>query len=177
MNKKLYSYALLVFLLCSGCKQAEVSVEKTHDERIVIYDLDESTQIIMQLIKENSLKEILADKDPAEIDTLLKNFSPSEMAIEAEALNFNGIAALIFFKPNDEWKKLRPLLVKIAETNPAIKFVQIDADKLYKVTQNAQIETFPALVLIRDRKEVGRIEPITNATLHADIADQLKRIT
>src|ERR1700722_3571804 len=91
------SFFILLLLLCSGCGKSDESNALQNSKHDEVYDLNESTEVIMHLIKENELQKIMEDHDPEQLKTLLKNFSPSEMAVEAEALNYRGIAALIFY--------------------------------------------------------------------------------
>lgn len=88
---RLYAHFLLMVLL-SGCGNeqqisgSQFSGETQHES--VMQSLDVSTQIVMQLLKQDALSKVLEESDPASLARLVKNFSPSEMALEAEVLNW-----------------------------------------------------------------------------------------
>ena len=170
MNKKILLFLLLTIPACKNDANTEKNDSKKDS---IIYDLDESTEIIMQLIKQNAIKEILAEEDSKNIEQILKNFSPSEMAMEAEALNYRGTCAVIFFNMNENWHTLKDALIEIAQKHRDIKFVQVNADSLFKVTQNAQVEHFPALIFIKERKEIARIEPLKFDSIKSDFENEI----
>jgi hypothetical protein len=82
-----YQIKILFIIVSSLCFLPSCSgQENQSSDESGIYDLIESTEIIMRLIKEDRLKEILVNEDP-DLNILLYNFSPAQMALKVEVLN------------------------------------------------------------------------------------------
>jgi hypothetical protein len=166
-----YSLSFLFFLV--GCAQQpqKTTVIETEPSESLLYDLDESTRIIMQLIATQKLPQVLVDQDPDAIDVLLKNFSPVEMAFEAEVLNYEGPVLLYFYE------KEEPSIIKGLEKiatfyKDKLKVVIINNEKLFRIAQNSEVDIFPTFMVIENRQEKGRIEDSLNEVELLDFIGQ-----
>lgn len=161
---------MLLLALLPGCISNEEKVAEKHEQKIevpvkeenLLYDLDESASIIFELLKKDELATVLAEseQDKEKIDTLINNFSPSEMAFEAEVLNYKDPVVLLFYNPNDSTTSaLEAKLKELAKKyHDKFKFVKINSEKLFKLAQQAEIDVFPTIMIMHNRKEVSRIE-------------------
>lgn len=157
-----------ILFMSSGCVNNQEKKEETYEHQ-ELYDLNASTELIISLLQKDTLNSILVDADLESIDGLIKNFSPSEIALEVEVLNYEGTVALIFFKADGAWNTIRQQLIALAKEYPLIKFIQVDAQKLFKITEHTEIENFPAIIFLKHREEIARIEPINVETLQEDM--------
>lgn len=155
MQKKFWFLTILIILLpnCSGNSGEKRTLEKN------IYNLDESTDIILKLIHTQKLSDILIDSTEENVDLLIRNFSPAEIAFESEVLNCTLPAVLIFFKKNDSnLSEIKIILDKMAsEYTDKIKFVEIDVDRLIKIAQNGEVTNTPTILIVANREERSRI--------------------
>lgn len=170
---KLYLLLLLVtfFPGCSNNSQ-ENNIGKNEPIQAEAYDLNESTNIILTLIKGEKLPLILAESenDTEKIDTLLKNFSPSEIAFEAEVLNQEKPVVILYYDPIDNNQEIIGLLTEFAQKyTDSLKFVKIDKEKLFKITEKSEIDVFPTIAIINDREEVARLEKPAITSLDAEL--------
>lgn len=168
---RLYVGIFLVALL-SGCNKASHDAIRLDDSPL--QDLDVSTQIIMQLVEQHELSKVLEESDPAALKRLIKNFSPAEMAFEAEVLNWQQPVIMFFVqKQAADYKELHLILENFAhEHEKTIKFVEVDADELFKITEKFEISHLPALVLMDQRQELARVEGLDPQS----IKDALKEL-
>ncbi len=152
-----------LIIMCPGCDffksvKRNASINKASN---LIINLDESTDIIIDLIRKKDLAKVLEEKSsPESIELLIKNVSPAEMAFEAEILNQSKPAIIAFFKEDDpRWQDLRTNLAAVAQSyRNTVNFAEVNADKLFKITENSNVEIFPALIVIHERKEIARLE-------------------
>jgi thioredoxin-like negative regulator of GroEL len=163
----------LLFFLFPGClNNQQEKTDAQHDYEI--YDLNESSAVILSLVKKNELPLILAESetDTDKIDTLLKNFSPSEIAFEVEVLNQEKPVVIVYYDPTENNDEIITALTESAKKHKDnVKFVKIDKDKLFKLTEKSEIDTFPTVLIIKDRIEVARFERPTMSLLD----DELQR--
>lgn len=132
------------------------------------HDLLNSTHIVRHLIKKNKVKKLLEDTDSEQLEILLNNFSPAEIAFESEVLSAQVPVILYFYNPTDKnHNQLQALVENIAtHYKDTIKVVIIDAQALYKIAEKAEIEELPTIMIVRDRQEIERlIQPITEQRL------------
>ncbi len=172
MKSSLLFLFLIILPGCSINKQQETSENKISVE---VYDLNKSTDIIISLLKKDELKTILAEsgQDREGIDTLIKNFSPSEMAFEAEILNHKNPVVLLFYDPNENNTEIIELLAELAKKyENSLKFIKIDTKKLFRVTQKSEVDILPTVMVIHNRNELGRLENPIITTLE----DELQKI-
>lgn len=82
------------------------------------------------------------------------------MALESEVLSANiPLVVIYYFKESIESQKLIQKLENLAaKYDNQIKVVTIDADKLFSLAQNADIEKLPTLLFVKDREIINRIE-------------------
>ncbi len=168
---------LLFFVILPGCSINKPEETNPSTLCVEVYDLNESTDIIISLLKKDALKKVLAesDRDKDRIDTLIKNFSPSEMAFEAEVLNHNNSVVILYYDPtvnNDEIITKLTELAKKYEND--LKFVKIDKDKLFYLAKQSEIDDFPTLMIMHNRNEVGRLEKPIITTMEKEIQKILK---
>ena len=162
----MYKSILMMLLGCislTGCggrvpaKQEKVAPEVVKESSLV--DLDESTQIIVELLRRNELSTILEDASEKELSLFVNNFSPAEMAFEAEVLNAPLPVAVFYAAHEAQARQIVAEYEELAQRYEyRIKFVVILADKLFNLTEKAEIDTFPAVLIIHNRQEIGRLE-------------------
>lgn len=154
------SFKVLVFSLLITTSVITAN-KPSSDSRLI--DLDESAQIIIELIHNNKFSGMLENSDPRVVATLVKNFSPAELALEAEVLNW-PMPVVIWFanSESDPYKKMKQAIGHVAEIfSQQIKFVEIDVTKIYSIAQNARISVTPTLMMVYNRQEVERIEGVS----------------
>lgn len=124
------SYCIVVLLSCiAGHTQLHAQITESHD-------LLHSTRIVQHLIKKDKVKKLLLEADPEQLEILLNNFSPAEIAFEVEVLNAIVPVILYFYNPADKnHGHMQTMLEKFAhDYKNKIKVVTIDAQALYKIT-------------------------------------------
>ena len=174
----------IILLFCTSCSMFQYK-QKEFSKNLVLsasesVDLSDSITVIKSLIHTKELyKVLLPQSTPQSIDLLIENFSPAEIAFEAEVLNQELLCAVIFFKPSDaQWQKLSSLVEKMAqEYKQVIKFVIINSEKLFKLAEKAEIETIPTVLIIAQREEKARLEltpPMLDKDLHSTLAFFIK---
>lgn len=69
-------------------------------------------------------------------------------------------------KDDPEYHKMHAVIADAASMHKNdLKFVEVDTDELFKVTQQFDIETVPALLLMNQRQERFRAEGLQYETL------------
>lgn len=169
-------FLLFQCLLLSSCGVHQEEVEQLTDQGvgIVVYDLEQSTNIIIKLIKTGELSTVLAEHNKEAPDLMINNFSPSEMAFEAEVLS-NQNPVLVLFYDSVSTSALA-ILEKCAELyKDTIKCVAVNAEQLFRVTQHSDVDSIPTFILINEREEIGRIEKLaTFDELHELVRNYMK---
>lgn len=74
-------FVLILFCLLTGCKSPKSQLA-TLDQESILCNLDESTQIIMHLLKKKALSTVLEPSEPEAVQRLMKNFSPADFYIK-----------------------------------------------------------------------------------------------
>jgi len=164
---KLYYIFFLVLLSCCSTKAPQ--------QASVLCDLYESSRIIKELIDTKSLKKILDDIDDAGLEKLILNFSPAQIALEAEALSQEGDVALIFYNNKTHYQPLHKELCDLQQTYSAIKFIEINSEELFNIAEQSEVTTFPTIIIINDRKEICRFEDQPPQELMKVFKDYLAR--
>ncbi|MDR3646836.1 MAG: thioredoxin family protein [Candidatus Babeliales bacterium] len=144
---------LLAYYFFKHNNNIEVSQSKSNQ----IIDLEDSTKIILSLIRSNKLAEVLDlenDQSKHTVDLLIENYSPAQLALESEALSQSYPVLLIFFK-DEHWKIIEPIVTKHIGQ---IKIIKINADNLFKTTQEFEIKYFPTFLIMQSRQEINRLE-------------------
>lgn len=148
-------YLLLLSMLPS-CMQSDVTTaQHNNDEQEIIFDLNDSTDIILALLKSDELSKILEDVDPEKLDTLIKNVSPALMAFESEVLVCT-LPVLVCYYAVDQREQCKNWLLQLHEWHQNIKYVLVNVDKLFSVAQQSEVESTPTMLLIREREEIFR---------------------
>lgn len=164
MIRKLFLVTIiLLFPHCSYLekKEQERISKHTNHEHDALYSLDESASIIIELIRTKQLKKVLQKENIENLDLLIKNFSPAEMAFECEVLNFPGKAIAYYYQESDaDYQAIEKILKQVAINYPDYKFVSINVNNLFHFVENSQIDTIPTIVIIENRNEIARLEKI-----------------
>lgn len=185
---------IIIFFFLPGCTssdkekhQSPPAAEIKKNQAEIAVDLNESTEIILELLKKNDIKSILSpeiaeshvDNTKDTIDTLLKNFSPAQMAFEAEVLNFNDPVIILYYdSSSSDYKTIMNGFLETALANQHnAKFVYIEVKKLFSLADYAEINEVPTVLLMYHRSEQGRIENIYPSLLQPEIMKLLEKIT
>lgn len=151
--KKIFFTFLLILSSCTTRNSTKAASFKA------LIDLEESTKIIRALLSQNKLSKVLEKHDPEQLDLMLNNFSPAQMAFEAEVLTTTiPLVAVYYFKNSPEEQEFLKQLDQLAlENNDKIKFVIIEMDKLFSLAQSAEIEAIPAIIFSKNREILEKI--------------------
>lgn len=124
-----------------------------------LINLVESTHIIRALITQNKIGDLLEDHDPKQLALLLDNKSPAQMAFESEVFSSTIPLVVYYFQESQESdefiNQLEDLAIKYEDQ---IKFVLVDAERLFSLIQDAQIEELPAILLVKNREIIDRFD-------------------
>lgn len=164
--KKLYAVFLLFLASCSS-KQEAVSYK-------AVINLVESTAIIRTLLCQNKLSQLLEEHDPEQLDILINNFSPASMAFESEVLSTTVPLVCVYFYQDSPQEQafIKDLDALAAEYENKVKFVVVDAQKLFSIAQAAEVTTFPAIAWVRNRDIFEQSsDKITIASLQKKITE------
>ncbi len=180
---KLLYYIVPIILIFNACEdQQKKIIEKKSNEKDssqLVVDLNESAALIIELLKKNAINKVLvedAQKSSDTIDTLIKNFSPAEIAFESEVLNFEKPVVVLFYdNESPEAQHIDNSFEALAYNfyNKA-KFVKVDVVKLFKLAEQASIDVAPTLLVIHNRKEIGRLKNPELALLDTELSTILK---
>lgn len=170
------SFFLSVVFLCSltGCettynKESHIKVEDPADESLIV-DLNSSTNLILKLFENKNITSILQDgASPSDIQRLIKNASPAQIALEAEVLSCT-LPVLVFFYAQHEIDLLTELKRIVLDLKPQIKLVLVDYNELFSIVQNAKIDRLPTISLIDNNEELACYEGVKKEDL-----DQVKK--
>ena len=155
----MYFCAGLLFCIpvCFSKEQQPVASKESSTHAWV--DLVDSTRIIQKLIASNQLGTILEEHDPEELERLLHNVTPAQMALESEAINATMPVLVYYFDAGKENEKMLAWLKNFAETDKEkFKVVLVDAHALFILTQLADITELPTIILVQDGEEKERLE-------------------
>ncbi|MDR3646304.1 MAG: thioredoxin family protein [Candidatus Babeliales bacterium] len=160
-----FNFLVLITLLSlSGCvffKKSE-NISQNSNKSTVI-NLEDSTKIILSLIKSNNLEETLDLKtinDKSSVSLLIENFSPAQLALEAEVLNWPKPVIMVFFRHDDQWFNMKKILENYAKNDNDLKYVEVNSENLFKIAEEFAIEANPTILLIQNRSEINRVENI-----------------
>ncbi len=157
--KKLLLISMLVFLPSCLFWNTNSKTESESNSSPLV-NLVDSTHIIRALITQNKIGDLLEDHDIEQLTLLLDNKSPAQMAFESEVLSSTvPLVAIYYFKESiesDEFiKQLEDLAIRYEDQ---IKVVLVDVERLFSLAQDAQIEIFSTILLVKDREIIDRIE-------------------
>lgn len=153
MTKKIFFLSLLFLTSCNSLTTGK------NESFESLVDLSDSTKLIRVVVSQSKLDELLEQHDPEQLELLLNNFSPAQMAFEAEVLSTTvPLVVIYYFKEGPQEKNFIKQLDKLAKNNEhKVKIVIIDSDKLFSLAQDAEIETFPTIIFSKNREILDRI--------------------
>jgi len=156
--KKLLLLLMLTLLPSCAPWNAHSTIEADSSASPLI-DLVDSTHIIRMLISQNKISGLLEEHDSEQLDLLLDNKSPAQMAFEAEVLSsISPLVAVYYFqKHKDRDECIEQLEALAMQYEDQIKFVLVDVERLFSLAQDAQIEEVPTLVLVKDREIIDQL--------------------
>ena len=173
---RLFTRALLfsvsVYATVPYCQEQEST-------EFLIY-LTESTQIVRELIAKNALGALLEEHEPEQFDLLLNNFSPAQMAFEAEVLSSTTSLVIVYFYEDSpaEQEYIRECEQLAIRYNGKVKFVVIDMDALFVLAQDTNVTTSPTLFFVHGRDLLKKVAgPITISMMQTCIQGWLTSIT
>lgn len=160
MKTNYLRFLLLLFL--SGCFSFS---EKPLRE---VIDLRESVNIINKLIRNGKINILLDNQDPEQIQALIDNTSPAQLAFESEVLSSTLPTILLYYHTkNSELMSLwEQLAQKFADK---VKFILIDGYYFFTLAQDAEIDQFPTILFVKDRKIEKRLVSGSESIIRAQI--------
>ena len=134
-------------LLLPACAQ-----QISNDEPAI--NFSDSVKIVRELLKSDSLIKILDDAKPEQLDFLINNFSPAQIAFESEVLNCTDRVILYCYHLFSD----QNILMRLPQKYPGHKIVIIDANQFPFLVNDMEVTTYPTLVIFNQRAEVERFE-------------------
>lgn len=149
----------VLFLLCflpSCTSSHNEELESEPAETNLIYNIEDSTKIVRALIATNKIHEILEDSDAEQMEYVLNNFSPMEIAFEVEVLSCTLPVIVYFFNKKDlSYQNICASLETIVQQHDEnIKAVIIDVEKFYTLAKRSEITETPTLAFVKDRNMI-----------------------
>lgn len=154
--KKVFLVLLSLIPSCfSSVKQEEVNDERS--ELFPLVELTRSTQMMQELVQQNKLAEFY---DPEEWLLLRDNYSPARFAFDTEVFTETyPLAVVCFYKNLPDSKSYITQLKDLAmQYENQVKFVIIDADKLFSLAEWFVIQIYPSILFVKNREFVGDLE-------------------
>lgn len=153
---------LILFLIpsCSFSTQQKIENEEEVSKFFPLVDLVESTTIIRAFITKNKIGELLEEHDPKDLYRLLNNMSPAQMAFGSEVLS-TTIPLVVVYYYTDSPKSyvfIKQLQDLALYYHDRVKFVIIDADELFSLAQEADIQQYPSIAIFEKGIIIDRIE-------------------
>lgn len=144
--------------LCSTQLQAGETFCAVNQDSLLT-ELNETANIILSLIQSNSVTMLIENTPLEEIELILKNFSPTELAFHVDVINYpQPVVAFFYNKSTAEFASIGALLKEQARLfRNKIHFVLIDADQLFKTLSVARVFSFPTLVFYHNQTELARL--------------------
>lgn len=179
--KYLYTCIFFSFLLLTSVKALDNPTSKDNqpfcacEQKSQLFDLNESVEIILSLIQGDSFGLMLENADPKNIELILKNFSPAEIAFQAEVIN-SSLPTLLFFsnENSQESKEMKTIIESAALSyNKRCKFIEVNSDKLFKISHITGVMNIPALVLLHNGVT---LDHITGTINHDQLHDWIDRL-
>lgn len=158
--------------MLSACSSKD-KCEKIKDEKRLVINFDDSVTIIRELLKSDSLTQILDDHDPEKLDFLINNFSPAEIAFESEVSECTLPVVIYFYEQkNDVLEWVEYLALKYQN---AIKVLLINGNNFPQITNNVEITEYPTVLVIKDKREIARLsKQAINSQNIENIIEQIK---
>lgn len=161
MNRRSSMEKLLgIALLCLsfGNQFAENVPLYNYDQ---VYSLDESTQIMRSLIKNDNLSKIMLPDQASYLDFYINNYSPSYLAFEAE-VSAHRNPVLVICCNNQELIILEPVCRTLMARYPGLKIISVNDETLPSIVAMLKVTVLPAFIFIDQRTELGRVEGTVN---------------
>lgn len=92
------AWLLMVMALVS---YSMVQASEGEDRCSAVCDLNQSANIVIELMRTGDLGSIVEEHTPEQLDMLIKNFSPALMAFEAEVLSCTMPVLIYFYRTTD----------------------------------------------------------------------------
>lgn len=137
---------LLLILLLPACAH--------ENETNTVIDFADSVKIVRELLQSNSLNQILENPEPEQLDFLINNFSPAEIAFESEVLNCIDQVILYCHQSQYDQRIVTSLQQKYSHQ----KIIIIDAEKFPFLVQDMAIDKSPTVIIMKQREEIERFE-------------------
>lgn len=155
IKKQIYSLMLLGFL--SSCSKPQEETQVPHEHAFYV-DLNESAEIVVQLIRTDNLHKLMEDEgvDEIALNNMIKNFSPAMIALEFEALSHSVPSIICYHKVSQRIRCIE-VMQRLHEVLPDAKYVLVDVEALYQIAYNSKVEIdeTPAIIIVSDREEVA----------------------
>lgn len=94
---------------------------------------------------------------------------------DTEVLQSTQLVSVKFFAT---WcgpcKMLTPVIEKLAEANPNVKFVELDVDKGRELAHTYEVQGVPAVILFKDGKPVDRVVGLNKQQVYQEVFDKNK---
>jgi hypothetical protein len=166
MNSRYVLVLILPFLSACSVPKNEAIKESIR----LLVRLTDSTNIIRELISTKNLGKMLEPHTTEQLELLINNFSPAQLAFEAEV--FTTTVPLVFvyyYEDNVHEQAFIEQLEELAiEYDDKVKFVIVDIDALFALAQDVGIEKSPTLILAHNRDILEkRDENITIALIRS----------
>lgn len=151
------TYPLVLMLpFLSACSASKNEFAEEVSQPLV--RLTESTTIIRELISTKSLGKVLEPHTVEQMELLINNFSPAQLAFEAEVFTTTTPLVIVYCYEDTlhEQAFMQQLEALALEYEDKVKFVVVDIDALFSLAQDADIEKAPTLILARNRDILER---------------------
>lgn len=148
-------FCLMFLFILSSC-----SAKEPAENQNPLVNLVDSTQIIRTLLCQNKLGALLEDHDPEQFTILIDNVSPAQMAFESEVHGATVPLTLVYYFKDDAQARsfIHELEALALEYDNKVKFVIIDADKLFCLARDAQLGAFPTILFVKNRAIIDQID-------------------
>ncbi len=147
----------ILFLIVAA--QYGFAAEKIEVQSPLI-NLVQTTQIIRIVVSQNKLGQLLEEHNAEQLNLLIDNVSPAQMAFEAEVQSTTiPLVIAYYFKDSaEEQERIEQLKNLAVEYNDKAKFIVIDAERLFSLAQAAELSALPAIVFIKNKELVHRMD-------------------
>jgi thioredoxin-like negative regulator of GroEL len=154
-----------ILLLLPGCYSVKDVTQKEQSSvaGTPIIDLLDSTRILRELIQTNKIGDLLENHDDEQLEALLNNMSPAQMAVEVEMIRTPVPVIAYFFEPGIRHDHLLPEIKDLAHVyDQKVKFVLIDGPKLFQLYDIFAINALPTVLFLKNGEVVARLEDDIN---------------
>jgi hypothetical protein len=166
-----------IFVMLSAFQMGVLLSGREMPARPVVYELKDSADIIKSLISMQRLDLVLHNNNKSVVEQLISNFSPAEMAFEAELLACTRPVLAVFVHDYHKQQEIQQVLEKkaLAHLNQ-VKIVAIDSHELFRIAQLCDVDTITCMI-IYERQELFRCENINQAMIEQELDFLLSLLT